>query len=183
MQKLSFCLIPDFRYWIPTIFIILYHIWEYFIQYPMADIMSTGSLLAIWYWIPLNFCDSIDFIWRKTWRPWQSTTPMYGAWHQWSLIARFMGPTWGPAGAGRTQVGPMLAPWTLLSGIWNTWGHPVFDLWGPDQRVGHGVWDLTPWSAWRFCKILSAILNNIMWLSARLQYLQCVSNGDNTVLH
>ena len=27
-----------------------------------------------------------------------------------------MGPTWGPSGAGRTQVGPMLAPWTLLSG-------------------------------------------------------------------
>ena len=32
-------------------------------------------------------------------------------------IARFMGPTWGQFGADRTQVGPMLAPWTLLSGI------------------------------------------------------------------
>ena len=31
-------------------------------------------------------------------------------------IARFMGPTWSPPGAKRTQVGPMLAPWTLLSG-------------------------------------------------------------------
>ena len=31
-------------------------------------------------------------------------------------IARFMGPTWGPPGDDRTQVGPMLAPWTLLSG-------------------------------------------------------------------
>ena len=30
-------------------------------------------------------------------------------------IARFMGPTWGPSGADRTQVGPMLVPWTLLS--------------------------------------------------------------------
>ena len=29
------------------------------------------------------------------------------------LIARFMGPTWGPSGADRTQVGPMLAPWNL----------------------------------------------------------------------
>ena len=28
-----------------------------------------------------------------------------------------MGPTWGPSGADRTQVAPMLAPWTLLSGI------------------------------------------------------------------
>ena len=34
-----------------------------------------------------------------------------------SLIARFLGPTWGPSGADRTQVGPMLAPWTLLSGM------------------------------------------------------------------
>ena len=34
-----------------------------------------------------------------------------------SLIARFVGPTWGPSGADRVQVGPMLAPWTLLSGM------------------------------------------------------------------
>ena len=33
-----------------------------------------------------------------------------------SLLVKFMGPTWGPSGADRTQVGPMLAPWTLLSG-------------------------------------------------------------------
>ena len=50
-------------------------------------------------------------------------------WHTWvthwkymnttdlaALIARFMRPTWGPPGADRTQVGPMLAPWILLSG-------------------------------------------------------------------
>ena len=29
-----------------------------------------------------------------------------------TLIARFMGPSWGPSGADRTQVGPMLPPWT-----------------------------------------------------------------------
>ena len=34
-----------------------------------------------------------------------------------SLITRFMGPTWCLSGAERTQVGPMLAPWTLLSGV------------------------------------------------------------------
>ena len=33
-----------------------------------------------------------------------------------TLIARFMGPTCGPSGADRTQVGSMLAPWTLLYG-------------------------------------------------------------------
>ena len=31
-------------------------------------------------------------------------------------IAKFMGPTWGPPGSCRPHVGPMLAPWTLLSG-------------------------------------------------------------------
>ena len=37
-----------------------------------------------------------------------------------AVIARSMGQTWGPSGAGRTQVGPMLAPWTLLSGYVST---------------------------------------------------------------
>ena len=48
-----------------------------------------------------------------------------------SLMARFMWPTWGPSGADRTQVGPMLAPWTLLYGVaftqgqfhWKYWRH------------------------------------------------------------
>ena len=34
-----------------------------------------------------------------------------------SLIARFMGPKWGPSGADRTHMGPILAPSTLLSGV------------------------------------------------------------------
>ena len=34
-----------------------------------------------------------------------------------SKIAKFMGPTWGPPGSWRPQMGPMLGPWTLLSGI------------------------------------------------------------------
>ena len=34
-----------------------------------------------------------------------------------SQIARFMGPTWGPPGSCRPQMGPMLAPLTLLSGV------------------------------------------------------------------
>ena len=36
-----------------------------------------------------------------------------------TLIARFMGPTWGPPGAERNQVGPRWATWTLLSGYGN----------------------------------------------------------------
>ena len=48
-----------------------------------------------------------------------------------SLIARFVGSTWGPSGADRTQVGPMLAPWTLLSGMikqWLWWGSDFIAL-------------------------------------------------------
>ena len=33
-----------------------------------------------------------------------------------SMIAMFMAPTWGPSGNERAQMGPMLAPWTLLAG-------------------------------------------------------------------
>ena len=50
-------------------------------------------------------------------------------WWCMNLIARFMGSTWGPSGADRTQVGPVLAPWTLLSGL-IFWGVGVggFDM-------------------------------------------------------
>ena len=34
-----------------------------------------------------------------------------------SLIARLMGSTWGPHGADRPHMGPILAPWTSLSWI------------------------------------------------------------------
>ena len=34
-----------------------------------------------------------------------------------SQIARFMEPIWDPPGSCRPHVGPMLTPWTLLSGI------------------------------------------------------------------
>ena len=37
-----------------------------------------------------------------------------------SQIARFMGPTRGPPGSCRPQRGPMLAPWTWLSGFAET---------------------------------------------------------------
>ena len=33
------------------------------------------------------------------------------------IPAKFMGPTWGPPGSCRPQMGPMLASWTLLSGM------------------------------------------------------------------
>ena len=41
-----------------------------------------------------------------------------------SQIPRFMGQTWGPPGSCRPQMGPMMAPWILLSGMVHIPGHP-----------------------------------------------------------
>ena len=35
---------------------------------------------------------------------------------KYTQITKFLGPTWDPPGSYRPQMGPMLAPWTLLSG-------------------------------------------------------------------
>ena len=48
------------------------------------------------------------------WPIWGRLDP--GGPHVGPMNSRFMGPTCGPSGADRTQVGPMLAQWTLLSG-------------------------------------------------------------------
>ena len=48
-------------------------------------------------------------------------------------IAKFMGPTWGPPGSCRPQMGPMLAPWTLLSG-WFSLTIPLPEWVGQAQR-------------------------------------------------
>ena len=39
----------------------------------------------------------------------------------WPQIARFIGPTWGPPGSCRPQMGPTLAPWTLLTKMLAKW--------------------------------------------------------------
>ena len=43
--------------------------------------------------------------------------------HQNQQIAKFMGPAWGQSGSCRPQMGPMLAPWTMLSGYVCTGRH------------------------------------------------------------
>ena len=37
-----------------------------------------------------------------------------------SLISRFKRSTWGPPGSCRPQMGPMVIPWTFLSGLWHS---------------------------------------------------------------
>ena len=45
------------------------------------------------------------------------------------------GPTWGPPGSCRPQMGPMLAPWTLLSWIIIVWPHPA-NNWYEGHNIG-----------------------------------------------
>ena len=50
-----------------------------------------------------------------------------------TVIARFMGQTWGPSGADRSQVGPILAPWTLLSGLVTS--TLLLEMLNPDMQI------------------------------------------------
>ena len=68
------------------------------------------------------------------WRQW----PNYAA----TLIARLMGPTWGSSGANRTQVGPMLAPWTLLSGTVNNMAANVVPTEDSTRGIGNRGFNL-----------------------------------------
>ena len=70
---------------------------SYFIHEMYVSVFSWAASVAI---------DDIVKLYRRQWGSPASID---------TLVAGFMGPTWGPSGADRTQVGPMLAPWTLLS--------------------------------------------------------------------
>ena len=69
------------------------------------------------------------------------------------LIARFMGPTWGPSGTDRAQMGPMLAPWTLLSGMFS----PML-AWKRSEKTAklpfnRDTWTLRASLIWDWCMI------------------------------
>ena len=81
-----------------------------------------------------------------------------------SLIARLMGPTWGPAGADRTQVEPMFPPWILLSGI--AW----ILMWA---RAENAFCD----SKYRYINVVS-IDTQIKWL-----YMNICNNSRQSCLH
>ena len=86
--------------------------WSYHINRGYGDVMASSNLFGISSVSKPYF--GICYLWTYpdcliNWWSERSYIQMV------SLIARFMGPTWGPSGADRTQVGPRWAPWTLLS--------------------------------------------------------------------
>ena len=71
-------------------------------------------------------------------------------------IAKFMGPTCGPPGSSRPQMGPMLSPWTLLSRMMS-WHGNTFHITGPlcgeppvtgDLPTWRLLWLISPWTKW-----------------------------------
>ena len=83
-----------------------------------------------------------------------------------TLGARFMGPTWGPSGSGRTQVGPMLAPWTLLSGKLL---YPLF-------RLAH-------WSVWLWSSSVHEDRANYLSLILNQTWSVHLNMRDGCLLH
>ena len=96
---------------------------------------SPGNLQP-WYWPTCRHLGIFRFQQQKN-RRIAAICHKQTGWFMVSLIARFMGPTWGPSWADKTQVGPMLAPWTLLSGIqsvYASWCYSQFVL--SDNQLG-----------------------------------------------
>ena len=83
-------------------------------------------------------------------------------------IARFTGSTWGPSGADKTQVGPMLAPWTLLG---RTHIHTQHTTW--NIRLNHFG---------RMVHLIDGLLTSyIFWMHAWL--MACMANFDDITFH
>ena len=83
-----------------------------------------------------------------------------------------MGPTWVLSAPDGPHVGPMnLAITGTLARIWTLKDIPLLAIFGSILK-NHDCW------------ITGAYFNTTYWwLIARLQYLQCISNGDTAVLH
>ena len=92
-----------------------------------------------------------------------------------TLIARLMGPTWGPSGADRSQVGPRLVPWTLLSGyIWvRSWNCCCLVIWFCYQN------QVTRQPQFRdLAHILSQCWETTENVKIHICFLNCIQHGN-----
>ena len=111
-------------------------------------------------WYSCNISSNIIFVVRNI-SPSSSDVDCYLSLT--TLIARFMGPTWGPSGADRAQVGPMLAPWTLLSGK-AVWGYKWI-------LHTHELGDI-------FSRWCDAGTQAVLPMKAHLSFESCAFNGE-----
>ena len=107
-RKFGFMYVSDFKtIGHRTVWFMFLFIFSACVQLPLPGhpqyIIAPGGLVD-WSW----FVSWGVLAWTRYPHRWLSVSA--------TLIARSMKPTWGPSGADRTQVGPMLVPRTLLSG-------------------------------------------------------------------
>ena len=119
--------------------------WDSLTIFQYFDVLFTNMLLDFWsagpsppeaigwwlkWWLLISTAHHTCHGQRQNW---------YVFCHDKPLIARFMWPTWGPFEADTAQVGPMLAPWTLLSGSPSPsqfWNEPLVPPFWTDKWRG-----------------------------------------------
>ena len=92
--------------------------------FPASLALCEEKICVFWFIVGLLVKLTISQRWFIWWlcaenatSHWPNRTDIDQGFDTISQIARFMGSTWGPPGLCRPQLGPMLAPRTLLSGI------------------------------------------------------------------
>ena len=115
---------------------------------------------------------------------------VFGKNQLWSTqITKFMGPTWGPPGSCRPQMGPMLAPWTLLLEQVMAWCRRVGDksLHEPMMTQFTGTYmllGLDDWSRWYrlYISCLACEVYTVMSLLEAPYLIEAPPNGS-TICH
>ena len=107
------------------------------------------------------------------------------------LIAKFREPTWGPSGADRTQVDPMLAQWTLLSGaiitVWHLFTNTKLCRWDPVTNclITHNtIFVCVPFVLWRttvamnpdefYCLMMTKFATKFIFLYFVAKLFSCI---------
>ena len=101
------------------------------------------------------------------------------------LIARLMGPTWGPPGNCWPQMGPMLAPWTLLLGMGcrrtddEKLTEPIagsgllMHIYVPCSYTNHQTFNLPLYPKWKYAGHLLLDGSNGIWVFVCIQFKFC----------
>ena len=98
-----------------------------------------------------------------------------------SQIARFIWPRWGPPGSDRARVGPMLAPWTLLTGIASFLKTlDIFQAMSNGKKMSNAKCiDYTCWTHHTYSKTLGVWVSDLSSLSQHFQTNSMINHDCN----
>ena len=93
-----------------------------------------------------------------------------------SQIAKFMGPRWDPPGSCRPLMGPILAPWTLLSGI--PYSSSTYQVLHGTHKWMADAFVVQVLGIAQVCKLVDNLKTAKPWLNARVYYSHCIRNRE-----